>query len=139
MNLKPPRGIRNNNPGNIRHGQNWQGLNPDGRNIDPAFCVFKSPVFGIRALAKVLMNYKKIHGLNTVRQIISRYAPPNENQTKAYIQTVAQQIGVYPDTVIDIEERGILTVFIKAVIRMENGIQPYSDELIQQGIDLCEN
>ena len=139
MNLRPPRGIRNNNPGNIRHGQNWQGLNPDGRNIDPAFCVFKSPVFGIRALAKVLMNYKKIHGLNTVRQIISRYAPPNENQTKAYIQTVAQQIGVYPDTVIDIEERGILTVFIKAVIRMENGIQPYSDELIQQGIDLCEN
>ena len=139
MNLRPPRGIRNNNPGNIRHGQNWQGLNPEGRNIDPAFCVFKSPVFGIRALAKVLMNYKKIHGLNTVRQIISRYAPPNENQTKAYIQTVAQQIGVYPDTVIDIEERGILTVFIKAVIRMENGIQPYSDEVIQQGIDLCEN
>ena len=139
MNLRPPRGIRNNNPGNIRHGQNWQGLNPDGRNIDPAFCVFKSPVFGIRALAKVLMNYKKIHGLNTVRQIISRYAPPNENQTKAYIQTVAEQIGVYPDTIIDIEERGILTVFIKAVIRMENGIQPYSDEIIQQGIDLCEN
>ena len=103
MNLRPPRGIRNNNPGNIRHGQNWQGLNPDGRNIDPAFCVFKSPVFGIRALAKVLMNYKKIHGLNTVRQIISRYAPPNENQTKAYIKTVAEQIGVYPDTIIDIE------------------------------------
>ena len=139
MNLRPPRGIRNNNPGNIRHGQNWQGLNPEGRNIDPAFCVFKSPVFGIRALAKVLMNYEKIHGLNTVRQIISRYAPPNENQTMAYIQTVAKQIGVYPDTVIDIEERGILTVFIKAVIRMENGIQPYSDEVIQQGIDLCEN
>ena len=42
-----------------------------------------------------------------------------------------------PDTVIDIEERGILTVFIKAIIRMENGIQPYSDPTIQQGIDLC--
>ena len=96
-------------------------------------------MFGIRALAKVLMNYKKIHGLNTVRQIISRYAPPNENQTKAYIKTVAEQIGVYPDTIIDIEERGVLTVFIKAVIRMENGIQPYSDETIQKGIDLCEN
>jgi len=139
MNLKPPRGIRNNNPGNIRHGQNWQGLNPEGRNIDPAFCVFTAPTYGIRALAKVLINYKKIHGLNTVRQIISRYAPPNENQTKAYIKTVAEQIGVYPDTVIDIEERGVLTVFIKAVIRMENGIQPYSDETIQKGIDLCEN
>ena len=137
MNLRPPRGIRNNNPGNIRHGQNQQGLNPDGRNIDPAFCVFKSPVFGIRALAKVLMNYKKIHGLNTVRQIVSRYATPNANQTTAYVQSVAKQLGVYPDTVIDIEERGVLTVFIKAVIRMENGIQPYSDETIQQGVELA--
>ncbi len=131
------RGIRNNNPGNIRQGANWQGLNPNGRNIDSAFCVFESPVFGIRALAKVLINYKKIHGLNTVRQIVSRYAPPNENQTAAYIQTVAKQLEVYPDTKIDIEERGVLTVFIKAVIRMENGIQPYSDEVIQEGIDLC--
>ena len=135
MNL--PRGIRNNNPGNIRQGSNWQGLNPNSRNIDPAFCVFTSSVYGIRALAKVLINYKKIHGLNTVRQIISRYAPPNENQTTAYIQSVAKQLGVVPDTIIDIEERGVLTVFIKAIIRMENGIQPYSDPTIQQGIDLC--
>lgn len=135
MNLRPPRGIRNNNPGNIRHGANWHGLNPDGRKIDPAFCVFTDSIYGIRALAKVLVNYKKIHGLNTVRQIISRYAPPNENQTTAYIQSVVKQLGVYPDTVIDIEERGVLTVFIKAVIRMENGIQPYSDETIQQGIN----
>lgn len=90
-----PRGIRNNNPGNIRHGANWHGLNPDGRKIDPAFCVFTTSVAGIRALAKVLINYKRIHGLNTVRQIISRYAPPNENQTTAYIQSVAKQLGVF--------------------------------------------
>ena len=139
MNQQLPRGIRNNNPGNIRHGANWLGLKPNGRNMDSAFCVFTAPVYGIRALAKVLINYKRIHGLNTVRQIVSRYAPPNENQTTAYIQSVAKQLGVYPDTVIDIEERGVLTVFIKAVIRMENGIQPYSDELIQQGIELCQN
>ena len=107
------------------------------RKIDPAFCVFTDSIYGIRALAKVLVNYKKIHGLNTVRQIISSYAPPNENQTTAYIQSVAKQLGVYPDTIIDIEERGVLTVFIKAVIRMENGIQPYSDETIQQGIELA--
>lgn len=132
-----PRGIRNNNPGNIRHGANWQGLNPNGRTMDSAFCVFTAPTYGIRALAKVLVNYKKIHGLNTVRQIISRYAPPNENQTTAYIQSVAKQLCVYPDTIINIEERGVLTVFIKAVIRMENGIQPYSDDTIQQGIELA--
>lgn len=62
---------------------------------------------------------------------------PNENQTQAYIQSVAKQLGVYPDTAIDIEEKGVLCVFIKAVIRMENGVQPYSDETIKQGIELC--
>lgn len=133
--MNQPRGIRNNNPGNIRHGANWQGLNPNGKEIDPYFCVFNTPVAGIRALAKVLINYKKLYGLNTVRQIISRYAPPNENQTTAYVQSVAKQLGVLPDVVIDIEECGVLTVFIKAVIRMENGIQPYSDDTIQQAID----
>lgn len=113
MNQQLPRGIRNNNPGNIRHGANWQGLNPNGKEIDHYFCVFQTPVAGIRALAKVLINYKKLYGLNTVRQIISRYAPPNENQTTAYVQSVARQLGVLPDVVIDIEERGVLTVFVK--------------------------
>lgn len=134
MNQKLPRGIRNNNPGNIRHGANWQGLNPKGRDIDSAFCVFTAPIYGIRALAKVLINYKKIHGLNTVRTIVSRYAPPNENQTTAYIQSVAKQLGVYPDTVIDIEERGVLTVFIKAVIRMEMAFNPIRMRQFNRGL-----
>lgn len=135
MNQQLPRGIRNNNPGNIRWGSDWLGLKKDGKLQDPSFCVFNTPVAGIRALAKVLINYKKIYGLKTVRQIISRYAPPNENQTTAYVQSVAKQLGVLPDVMINIEERGVLTVFIKAIIRMENGIQPYSDETIQKGID----
>lgn len=131
-----PRGIRNNNPGNIRWGENWKGLKKDGKQQDPSFCVFTNAVYGIRALAKILINYKKLYGLKTIRSIISRYAPPNENQTQAYIQSVSKQIGRYPDEPIDIEERGILTVFIKAIVRIENGIQPYKDETIQKGIDL---
>lgn len=131
-----PRGIRNNNPGNIRWGSNWQGLEKDGKSKDPSFCVFTHKVYGIRALAKVLINYKKLYGLNTVRSIISRYAPPNENQTLAYIQSVCKQLNVHSEAVIDVEERGILCVLIKAIIRMENGCQPYSDETIAKGIDL---
>ena len=133
---RQPRGIRNNNPGNIRWGENWLGLKQDGKQQDPSFCVFTNVVYGIRALAKILINYKKLYGLKTIRSIISRYAPPNENQTQAYIQSVSKQIGRYPDEPIDIEERGILTVFIKAIVRIENGIQPYKDETIQKGIDL---
>ena len=136
MNQKLPRGIRNNNPGNIRWGEKWQGLKEDGHEQDPSFCVFKHPAYGIRALAKLLQNYQKKYGLNTPRKIISRYAPPNENQTQAYIQSVASQLCITPDSQVDLTERGVLTIFIKAIIRHENDIQPYSDDIIQQGIDL---
>ncbi len=136
MNQQIPRGIRNNNPGNIRWGDNWQGLKKDGKQQDSSFCVFTNAVYGIRALAKVLKNYQRLYGLNTPRKIINRYAPPNENQTLAYINSVAQQLGMTPDTEVNLTETGVLTVFIKAIIRHENGIQPYKDETIQKGIEL---
>ena len=131
-----PRGIRNNNPGNIRWGADWQGLKKDGKSQDPSFCVFISPVWGIRALAKLLKNYQRLYGLNTPRKIINRYAPPNENQTQAYIQSVAHQLGVQPDTPVDLNEEGVLIIFVKAIIRHENGIQPYDTDTILKGIRL---
>ena len=131
-----PRGIRNNNPGNIRWGADWQGLKKDGKSQDPSFCVFTSPEYGIRALAKLLRNYQRLYGLNTSRKIIGRYAPPNENQTQAYIQSVAQQLGIQPDTPVDLNEEATLLVFIKAIIRFENGIQPYDTDTILKGIRL---
>ena len=136
MNQIQPRGIRNNNPGNIRWGENWKGLKKDGKEQDPSFCVFETPEYGIRALARLLQNYQRIHGLDTPRKIISRYAPPSENQTQAYIQSVAAQLGITPDGKVDLTEIGTLTVFIKAIIRHENGMQPYSNETIQKGIAL---
>lgn len=134
--MTQPRGIRNNNPGNIRWGQKWQGLAENGREQDSSFCVFKSPEYGIRALAKLLQNYQTLYGLNTPRKIISRYAPPNENQTQAYIQSVALQLGIQPDSTADLTHDGTLMVFIKAIIRFENGVQPYSNETILKGIEL---
>ncbi len=136
MEQKQPRGIRNNNPGNIRWGNNWKGLKKDGIKEDPSFCVFINAVYGIRALAKVLKNYQRLYGLDTTRKIINRYAPPNENQTQAYIQSVAKQLGTAPDAPVDLFETGVLAVFIKAIIRHENGIQPYSNETIQKGIEI---
>lgn len=136
MEQKQPRGIRNNNPGNIRWGENWLGLKQDGKEQDPSFCVFISAVYGIRALARLLQNYQRIHGLDTPRKIISRYALPNENQTLAYIQSVANQLCITPDGKVDLTEISTLTVFIKAIIRHENGMQPYSNETIQKGIAL---
>lgn len=126
------RGIRNNNPGNIRSGQPWQGLSSEQR--DPEFDQFISPEYGIRALGKLLTNYQAISGLNTIAQIIARYAPSNENNTQAYINSVASQTGLDPNEPIDVATN--LERLIPAIIRHENGSQPYSAETILAGIAL---
>lgn len=129
------RGIRNNNPGNIRKGEAWQGL--AAKQTDEAFCVFRSAEYGIRALVKVLLTYEKKYGLNTVRKIISRYAPESENDTGAYVASVAGQLGVSADEVIELENRAVMLVLIKAIIRHENGEQPYDNETLVKGIDMA--
>lgn len=129
------RGIRNNNPGNIRHGDAWQGLAEP--QTDSSFCVFRSPEYGIRALAKVLLNYEKKYGLNTVRKIVSRYAPENENDTESYIKSVAGQLGVDTDEPITVRDKATLLVLVKAIIRHENGEQPYSNEILIKGLEMA--
>lgn len=129
------RGIRNNNPGNIRHGDKWQGLAEN--QTDSSFCMFTSPEYGIRALAKVLLNYQNKYGLDTVRQIINRYAPENENDTGAYIDSVAGQLGILPDDKINLADKVTLLILIKAIIRHENGEQPYSNETLLNGIKMA--
>ena len=128
------RGIRNHNPGNIRANKIiWDSQT----GIDDAgFAIFKSPEWGIRALAKLLLNYEKIHGLNTVEGIIGRYAPVKENNTGAYINSVAGSLGVDPYTPFSVGEK--LTPLINAIIKHENGINPYSAVLIANGISLVE-
>lgn len=132
--MKQPRGIRNNNPGNIRHGSaQWQGM--ADIQADSDFVTFNSPVYGIRALAKVLTNYEVLYGLNTVRGLISRWAPATENNTESYVQSVALRVGVLPDQPISVV--AYLEPLAKAIIKHENGQQPYSDETIQQGLALA--
>ena len=80
------RGFRNNNPTNIRLGAPWQGMSPT--QTDGSFVQFIAPQWGIRAAAKILLHYQA-EGFNTVRQIINHWAPPNENDTDAYIADVA--------------------------------------------------
>ncbi len=129
----PPRGIRNNNPGNIRHGQKWDGLAP--MQGDPAFATFVSPEYGIRAMAKLLLNYQSRNGLKTVRQIIDRWAPPNENNTAAYVQHVADRIGVGPDDPIVVAD--VLPTLVASIIRHENGQHPYDAATIGRGCDMA--
>ncbi|MGF1855337.1 structural protein [Vibrio anguillarum] len=122
------RGIRNNNPANIEdNGTPWRGrMGNDGR-----FIIFDSPVNGIRALARILNTYKAKHGLNTIEGIINRFAPPVENDTNSYIAHAEKVVGVPRNMPLSPDKYPSL---IKVIIKHENGVQPYSDEVINAGI-----
>jgi hypothetical protein len=125
------RGIRNNNPGNIRSGSNWQGMvGTDSSD----FIIFSDMMYGCRALATDLSN-KFFRGENTVSKIISIYAPPSENNTTAYINAVSNSIGVNPDTPLD-WSKATLAKFVRAVIMHENGTdgEVVTDSMITDGI-----
>lgn len=140
------RGLRNNNPGNIDYHQSnpWNGLDKD-KPSDGRFCRFISPEYGIRAMARVLRNYTKRDGLpgvggagiDTVKEVINRWAPPSENVTSAYVASVSKAVGVDAETPINLADRGVMALLIEAIIRHENGLQPYSIELILRGIDMA--
>lgn len=128
-----PRGIRNNNPGNIRYtGTAWQGLATPPS--DGAFCIFTEAKYGLRALAILLRNYKRYYGICTVASIINRYAPSVENNTRSYIQSVCKATGFSESEQLDTESAVVLLPLIKAIVKHENGQQPYTDEQILEGI-----
>lgn len=129
-----PRGIRNNNPGNIRWGSNWTGLDSKGKKKDSSFCVFVAPEWGIRALTKLILNYDRIYNVNTVEGIITRYAPSNENDTEAYIAHVCKVGGFEKDEELNVTDKDVMISLLKGIILHENGVQPYSDELLEQGM-----
>lgn len=131
---KQTRGERNNNPGNLRRTSiRWQGLAAE--QTDQSFVSFTSPKMGIRALGKTLITYSKVYGLNTVRSIVNRYAPTNENDTDAYINSVADSMGVDPDDRIDLSNSNTLEQLVRAIIKHENGRVSYDDETIQAAVD----
>jgi len=121
-----PRGIRNHNPGNIEyHAANkWRGQLPHDPAIEARFCRFQSAHYGLRALAVLLKNYYRRYGLNTVSKLITRYAPSHENNTRAYINAVADALRVKADSPLPLNNR-TLQGLLKAIVQHENGQMPY--------------
>jgi len=125
------RGIRNNNPLSIRHSKDrWLGA--DVTQTDTSFVQFKGMVFGYRAAWKILMTYYRTLSREgtffTVRNIVSRWAPPSENPTESYIRKVLLMTGIGgqenllpPDNV---DGYGKLSRLLAAMTVMENGILP---------------
>lgn len=130
-----PRGIRNNNPGNLRPGSPWQGsLGSDG-GPGGGYLRFDTAANGLRALAKLLRNYEK-NGHNTIRKAIARWAPASDNNdTAAYIAAVSRSVGVAPDVPLQLASNPArLAAMVAAIVRHENGVQPYSSAQIEAAV-----
>ncbi len=132
-----PRGVRNNNPGNIdRTNVAWQGEDRSAAALasERRFCVFATPEAGFRALAKTLITYQRKHGLRTVKEIINRWAPPVENNTAAYVHRVADEVGVGGSEIISLSRPVTLFRLVRAIARHENGRLYWDDAVIESGI-----
>lgn len=129
--------IRNNNPCNIRNTKTkWHGET----TIDEEFESFSSPEMGLRAAMKIINTYYYKYGMHTIRQIISRWAPPSENDTPVYQAYVSEQMGIGIDDFIDMNKENMIKL-IKPMTIMENGHpkhskQWYDDSTFEKAYDL---
>lgn len=132
---KLSRGVRNANPLNLRHSPDkWLGKSPT--QTDSEFIQFIDPHHGIRAGAKNLLTYYRKYKLSTVAGIIGRWAPPDDdNNTAAYISTVAGDLSVPSDTKLDLEDPEVLAALVTAMIRVECGTVPYTTEMIRSAVN----
>ena len=124
-----PRGLRLRNPGNIRPGAGFYGEMGD----DGGYAEFESDEAGIRAIQKLLSTYGSKYGINTLRGLANRYAPPSENPTSNYLDFLSEKTGIGPDEEIDLAGRG--SDIIPAIIGFEQGQQPFSQEFINRSIE----
>lgn len=126
-----PRGIRNNNPGNLKiSGSAWQGKIPVSQNTDGTFEQFQSFAYGTRALIKLLKNYIA-GGHNTIEKIIIRYDLGNPN----YITFVSTKTGIPPTQTVT-DTKSTLKAICKAIVQFENGQDFLTDARFEAGYSL---
>jgi len=141
-NSKLSRGIRNNNPGNLVFtSNNWIGKIPYNQNNDLGkhFEQFTEVKFGIRAmLIDIIGDIGK--GKDTIKKLITEYAPPVENNTKLYIEKVAKSVGLTPDQKIYQVDILFMLQIARAIINHENGkdAKLITDSDIKDAIEILD-
>lgn len=126
-----PRGLRNNNPGNIRKG----GVPYQGEIVpskDDAFRQFTTMAYGYRAMFVVLHTYQRKYGISTIADMIIRYAPAIENHTTEYIRAVAEASGVPATSRITTTNGDVMIPIVSAMSKVENGVSADMRE-VEQG------
>lgn len=130
-----PRGIRNNNPGNIIMTDiAWEGKIPNAQNTDGMYEQFTSYPYGVRALIKNLQSYIHTHGLTTIRGIISRWAP--DASLSNYISFVSDRTGIDPDMPYPHDNIDKFYDLIAAIGYFENGREAISRQQFNEGMQL---
>ena len=119
-------GFRNHNPGNLRSASNSTGTNG-------GFATFANDDDGLSAMARQLMLYGD-RGNNTLESVIHTYAPRSENDTLAYIDSVSGSTGYTAQERVNLHDPETLKSVMAAMIKHENGAQPYSDEELGNAI-----
>ena len=129
MKEKPiPRGIRNCNPGNIRHSKaKWRGMRPVQE--DSAFVQFRSMAYGYRAIIKVIRTYRNKYGIYNLNDIIRRWAPPIENNTTQYLINVCAYMGVNAEFIPNLNKKETMCSLVAAISWVENGVRPVMAEI----------
>lgn len=129
-----PRGIRNNNPLNIRIGNVWLGEVKE--NTDGEFEQFISLKYGLRAAFVLLRRYICHYRLNSIAQIVSRWAPSSENNTRKYIKFVSERVGIADYSVVDYYDKVTICKLVEAMAYYECGTSiPF--DTIEKAYDLC--
>lgn len=129
-----PRGIRNNNPGNLNFVGQAGATKEDGPN--GRFAVFSSMEEGIAALVKQLQRYMG-RGIDTIRELVNTYAPGSDgNDTGAYMGALAKALGIGADDKLDLSNPQQLAALVKGITNHENGAGRLSDSQILAGIQL---
>lgn len=139
-----PGGILRNNPGNLIKTQDSSWVGMTKLQDHERFVRFIQPVYGIRAMMKNLLAYQEKHNLNTISQIVRRWAPPSENNTSAYIHEVSIISGFLPDEPLNLKDLHSLITLAKAIVLYENGYSPphmaafwYPDELYYEAAEMA--
>ena len=134
-----PRGVRNNNPLNIRRSKDkWKGMR--AVQSDAQFCQFESLEWGWRAAFWLLTRtYYHKYRLFTIRAIVTKWAPAIENNTQAYIANVSRMTGIDPDEPIGIpSERPARWMMVGVAMAIqENGIESLDYFAMLRGWTLC--
>jgi hypothetical protein len=121
LNNHPIRGLRNNNPGNLKRTKNaWQGKIPYNESKDQTFEQFVDLKSGVRAMLKDLIHDIN-KGKNTVHALITEYAPATENNTKAYIKSVCDTLGIQPLDKLTKINSAFMLQLVRSILKVELG------------------